>query len=255
MGKDPRALIYSVAGFVAGIFVMWRGFHWFKRKRLIEDIPTSKVRAIAMGLVEIQGKARQATKEIIRAPLSGKKCVHYKYVVEKRVQSGKSSHWKIISRGYNPDPFYLEDNTGKVMVEPKYADMHIPKSHQSSSSWGKDPGAQVKSFLKKESIKFEGALFGANYTMRYTEWIITPGMQLYVMGTAADNPYVENATSVHGVEDAIIKKGSDGILMISNRKEKQVLNKIKWKAIGYLAGGFLLSLVCLIIIIAFLSLL
>lgn len=250
MAKSVEGLVEVSVGFVAGLFLMWRGFHWFKRKRLIEDIPTSKIRGIAMGLVEIKGKALPAVKQIRKSPLSGKKCVYYKYIVEKLVGSGKSRRWVNVSSGRSPEPFYLEDETGKVMVEPKYAELHIPKSYTSKSKWGKDPEPIVKNFLKAEKIRFEGKLFGMNYTMRYTEWIITPKMNLYVMGAAAKNPHVEGGTAVKSVENIMIKKGPDRILMISNKKEKQVLNTLKLKSFGYMAGGFLLSLVCLAIFIA-----
>jgi hypothetical protein len=249
MAKNIEGMAYAAAGFAAGLFLMWRGFHWFKRKRLIEDIPTSKIRGIAMGLVEVKGKALPAAKEIRKSPLSGKKCVYYRYLVEKLVSTGKSSHWVTVRKGRSPEPFYLKDSTGEVMVDPKYAELNIPKSYTSRSKWGKDPSSVVKNFLKAEKIKFEGFL-GMNYTMRYTEWIITPNMELYVMGAASKNPHLEGGTSARGVENIIIKKGADKILMISNKKEKQVLNTLKLKSIGYMSGGFLISLACLAVFIA-----
>jgi hypothetical protein len=52
---DTDILFYSVGGLLLGLYVFYRGFHHFRRKRLIENTPTSKVRSIAMGLVEIFG--------------------------------------------------------------------------------------------------------------------------------------------------------------------------------------------------------
>ena len=250
---DPRILIYAVIGFFAGLFLMYAGFGLFKRKRLIENLPTSKIRSIAMGLVEVNGKARHAKEKVMTSPLSGKKCVYYKYTIEKYVSSGKSGHWRMIKYDVGPGPFFVEDNTGTVLVDPKKADIKVPMSYQSQSSWGKDPEPLVKKFLEKEKIKFEGALFGANFSMRYREWIIPPGMELYVLGEAKDNPYVEEGTAVHGVEDIMITKGKDKIMMISHGKEKQVLKSLKWKAFGGLIGGLVLSVVCLVITLAYIS--
>lgn len=253
VNRDIGRFIYPIIGFFLGLFLFYKGFSWFKRKRLIEDIPTSKIRSIAMGLVEVKGKALQAKKEIKQSPLSGKKCIYYRYLVEKLVSSGKSSRWVRVKQGRSDEPFFVEDETGKVMVDPKNAEVHVPMSYHSRSKWGRDPEPAVKRFLQKENIRFEGRLFGANYTMRYREWLIAPKMQLYIMGTAADNPYVEEATAVKGVKDIIIKRGREKVMVMSNRKEKQILNTLKLKAIGGIAGGALLSVVCLILIIAFIS--
>jgi hypothetical protein len=176
------------------------------------------------------------------------------YAVEKYVSSGKSGHWQTIKKNSSPDPFYIQDDTGKVLVDPQKAEIKVPMGYHSQSSWGKDPEPTVRKFLQSENIRFEGSLFGANFTMRFREWLIPPGMALYVMGEAGDNPYVEDATSAEGVEDIMIKRGKDKIMMISHGKEKQVLSSLKWKAFGGLIGGFLLSLVGLVIIIAFISL-
>ncbi len=250
---DPRILIYSIIGFFAGLFLMYSGFGWFKRKRLIEDMPTSKIRSIAMGLVEVNGKARHAKEKEMKSPLSGKKCVYYKYTIEKYVSSGKSGHWRMIKYDVGPGPFFVEDKTGKVLVDPKLANIKVPRSYQSQSAWGRDPEPAVKKFLENEKIKFEGALFGANFSMRYREWIIPPGMELYVIGTAKDNPYVKEGTAVKGVEDIMITKGKEKIMLISHGKEKQVLSSLKLKAFGGLIGGFVLSLVCLIISLAYIG--
>ncbi len=248
-----EVLFYSAIAFGFGLLLMWGGFSFLKRKRLIEDIPTSKVRSIAMGLTEVKGKAHAAAKKIMTSPLTGEKCVYYKYAVEKLVSSGKSSHWVKIKGENSSDPFFLQDNTGKVMIDPSKAEVNVKRSYHSQSKWGKDPEPTVKKFLDNEKIRFEGSLFGMNYTMRYTEWIITPGTDVYVMGEAKDNPYVEEGTAQKGVEDIMISKGKDKLMIISTKKENQIVKGLKWKAIGCLIGGFLISLVALIIFIAGIS--
>ena len=250
---STEALLYPIIGFFGGLFLVFKGFSWLKRKRIIEDIPTSKVRSIAMGLVEVNGKAHPATKTVVTSPLTGKRCAHYLYKVEKYVQSGKSGHWRTIKRGESTEPFFVQDETGKVLVDPTNAEAHVPMSYHSESRWGKDPEPAIRKFLEKENIRFEGALFGANYTMRFREWVIGLNDEVYVMGEAADNPYVEEATAAKGVEDVMIKKGKDKILIISNKKEKQILNTLKLKAFGGIIGGILLSVICLAIVVAFIT--
>jgi hypothetical protein len=43
--------------------------------------------------------------------------------------------------------------------------------------------------------------------MRYTEWFIEPKDELYILGTAADNPGVK--LTAKGIENIIIKKGEN----------------------------------------------
>lgn len=68
--------------FALGIFTFFKGFQWFRLKRLIEDIPTSKIRSIAMGLVEIAGRALPYKDEILISPITKQKCLFYMFVVE-----------------------------------------------------------------------------------------------------------------------------------------------------------------------------
>ena len=53
--SDNELFIYATIGFFVGIYFFFKGFKWLKQKKTIENIPTSKIRSIAMGLVEIFG--------------------------------------------------------------------------------------------------------------------------------------------------------------------------------------------------------
>ncbi|MEZ4720285.1 MAG: LemA family protein [Flavobacteriales bacterium] len=46
-------------------------FHYFKRARLIEDTPTSRIRSAAQGYIEIVGAVSSARNKELAAPLSG----------------------------------------------------------------------------------------------------------------------------------------------------------------------------------------
>ena len=62
---------------VGGGAVFFYGFNRMKRFQLMNDTPTSKIRSMAMGLVEIKGKA--SAKKYLNAPFSRDECVYYKY--------------------------------------------------------------------------------------------------------------------------------------------------------------------------------
>jgi len=206
-----------------------------------------------MGMVEIYGAARPRGK-LMKSPLSKKNCVYYKYVVEEKRSSGKSSYWATIASGNKTPPFYIEDKTGKVLVDPKKAFIEIPLDLVAKSSTFRDPPEKIKRYLTAAGLKYENFL-GLNKTMRFNEWIIKPGDKLYVMGVAGDNPYVKEATAQKGVEDVMIQKGDRfDFYYISNKHEKDILNKYTWKVIGGLGGGAFLILVSLAtMVVSFLS--
>jgi hypothetical protein len=53
--SDPA--VWAVIAVAAGVYLFYRGFRKLQRKRLILNIPTSKVRSASMGLVEVNGHA------------------------------------------------------------------------------------------------------------------------------------------------------------------------------------------------------
>jgi len=220
-----------------GLFV-WALFS-FRKERLMENIPTSKIRSIAMGLVEIYGKVVPDTDNILKSPFSQNDCVYYKYTIDELRSTGKSTHWVTIKKGWDYRNFYLRDDTGMVLVDPLDAKIDIPVDNVFKSSLGKDPPDTVKKFLQRNNVAFEGFLFGINKTMRYTEYFIAPNDKLYIMGTATDNPFVKEASSVKGVEDIIITKGKqEKFYFISDKHESMILRKLRIiVACGFIFGS------------------
>lgn len=217
-----------------GGFLFAGGFKWWNQRNLIRDTPMSKVRGIAMGPIEVHGKVIPAQKKILKSPFSNKDCVYYKYTIEEYRRQGKSSSWVQVKGGEQHSFFFIEDETGGVLVDPLGATIEIPADGKYNSNFGRDPPKQVKSFLQTQGIGFEG-LFGANKKMRYTEYFIAPGDELYVIGRAGKNPHIEEGSAVRGTDNIMIQKGS--FYYISDKAETEVLKSFKWKVIGGLWGG------------------
>jgi hypothetical protein len=251
---EPKLISYALIGLIVGIVLFIYGFIWLKQKRLIEDTPTSKIRSIAMGLVEIFGEVI-AWQKTMKGPLSQKDCVYYKYSVEEYRRQGKNSRWVTISANSESAPFYLKDDTGKVLVEPKQAKINVEPSLSFESGMGRDPPKTIIDFLKSRKLSFEGFL-GINKKMRYTEWNICPKDKLYIMGSADDNPYVEETTGQKNEEDIMIQKGKNNpFYLISDKPEKEILGSLRWKVTGGLVFGPIITVVCLAIILSQLGML
>ncbi len=254
--SNTKMFFYSIAGLAFGIFLFFKGFVLLKKRQLIENLPTSKIRSLAMGLVEIFGSVVPAEKMILKSPFSSKDCVYYRYTVEELRGSGKNQRWETVKKDEKYVHFYLKDETGMVLVDSNGAKIDIPVDSEFRSNFGVDPPETVKKFLKSQNLRFEGLLLGINKTMKYKEYFVEPKDKLYIIGTAKDNPFMEEAAAKKGVEDVMIGKGlHEKIYYISDKHEKELLKKLRWQSIGGIFGGTLLTIGSLAIMLLNLNLL
>lgn len=118
---------YIISGIltVAGIGLLGYGFNLMHKYRLIKDIPRSKIRSMAMGLVEVHGTVE--CDNPMKTPFSANDCVYYRYEIQEyrrhtsRDSKGRTRttyRWDTISRGERSIPFFGRDETGKVYVNP-----------------------------------------------------------------------------------------------------------------------------------------
>ncbi len=235
---DIRLYLYVIVGFILGVVLFFFGFGLFSQKRLIENTPTSKIGSIAMGPAEVYGKA--VSLKSIKAPITNHDCVYYHYIVEEHVGSGKSSHWEVLKEDESSTNFYVQDKTGKVLVDPREAVVDIPQDYYTGiGGWSSVPPL-IKNFAKRYDINL-GNFLGMTNQMRFTEFYIAPGDMIYVFGTADENPNV--GVTAHSTENVIIKKGKHlKFFYISDKPEKDVLKSLSTKVYLYIIGGGLLSI-------------
>ncbi|MDD2890894.1 MAG: GIDE domain-containing protein [bacterium] len=163
--------ITSIIIFGLGIWLFCYGFSLFNRKRLIQNIPTSKIKSLAMGLVEIQGRCFPVTDKPLIAPYSQKECVFYYFKVQEYTRgSNNHSSWQTISEGSSGMPFYVDDDSGRVLVDPTKAEIKLEPRYISSTPDGKQ---NILLPLSSESMK-------------YIESFIIPGESAFVLGTAKE---------------------------------------------------------------------
>src|SRR2546426_1367798 len=104
-----------------------------KRKRLVDNIPTSKTTGVFIGLVELKGTAE--AEQPLTSYLAEQPCVHYWWTVEEhwsrtvtetytdsegkaQTRTRHESGWKNVANGGETIPFYLQDDSGVVLVRP-----------------------------------------------------------------------------------------------------------------------------------------
>ncbi|MBN1354429.1 MAG: hypothetical protein JW994_07155 [Candidatus Omnitrophica bacterium] len=179
--EDYRDVVCAIFFFAFGVWYFFFGFNRFRRKRLIENIPTSTIRGLAMGLVELSGKAE--TKIPIKSPLTQTDCVLYMYKIEERRRSGRSSSWATIASGNSfAYPFLVNDGTGRAMVFPTGAEMILPVDYKFTTGIFKDMPETLIDFMEKNRIRHSSWL--GSRTLRFKEWFIKENEPVYILGTA-----------------------------------------------------------------------
>jgi Zn-finger nucleic acid-binding protein len=234
--------VFLAFGTLAGIGLSAYGFVVNNRKRVIESIPTSAVRSLAVGLVEVSGRA-QSEGVPLRAPFSGLPCVFYSYAVEERRRSGKETRWETIAEGTSEEPFYVQDETGRVLVVPCDAQLILQDERTTRSNWmGALPEETILGLLKL-GIAVDG-WFGEK-TIRCSETCILPEERVYVMGAAQEQrgggDSTENSASLY------IGSSRDNEFIISDRSEKELLSRLQWHLWASIGGGPALTLLCLLL--------
>ena len=213
------------------------------RKSLMESIPTSPVRSLAVGLVEVSGHARPE-RELLRAPFSGMPCVLFSYQVEERRESGKDARWETIAQGTSEEPFFVQDTTGQVLVVPFDAQLILPDNRTTRNNWlGTLPEPTILGLLKL-GIAVDG-WFGEK-TIRCSEACILPEETVYVLGTAQENRGAADSTD--NSARLYIGSSRDNEFIISDRSEKELLSRLRWQVFACLAGGPALAVLCLLLL-------
>jgi len=153
---DPRGIVlYCILGFGAGVGLFIYGFRLLQRRRLILDTPFSKIRSASMGMVEISGQAVGPYTMV--APITARPCYYYRTLVWEYKQSGKNKTWVKVAGECMHLPFFIDDNTGRVLVDPRGADLdlHCDFKQEFCDSFftTKEPApANVHSFLSRHGI-------------------------------------------------------------------------------------------------------
>jgi hypothetical protein len=243
--SESRDVGYAILGFGFGVWSFFHGLKVLQEKRLIESIPRSTVRGLAIGLVELTGKAKKT--KTLQSPLTSTECTFYRYTVERYESSGRSGRWVLIAHGDSVFcPFCLDDTTGQVLVLAKGAEFVMPADYTFTTGLGKTLPDNLINFMEENGVQYKG-LFG-NYTMRFNEWYIKHDELVFVVGTAQKNTIQleEVQSNPQGdVSDVIITKGDGQIFIVSDESQMDVVKGFSWQAFCGIWGGSALSLATL----------
>ena len=162
-----------VSGVVAAAAV-FGCFLYLHRCRLMENMPTSRLRSAAQGYVELEGVARLMPGDAIIAPLTRTSCCWWRFKVEEERGSGKNRRWVTVDSGLSDDSFELDDRTGKCVIDPVGATV-IPSRRRVWYGASRTPSVSPelgRGWLRRVFSKY-----------RYTEELLDRDHPLYALGT------------------------------------------------------------------------
>jgi hypothetical protein len=158
--------VVAAACFVGSFVVLHRA-------RLMENMPTSRLRSVAQGYVELEGDARLMDGPPIIAPLTKTRCVWWRYAIEEKRRSGKNSKWVTVESRTSDECFELDDGTGRCVVDPDGAKV-IPSARQRWYGGSRTPDTGPAA---------GGGWLRAGFSRyRYTEERLHPADPLYALG-------------------------------------------------------------------------
>lgn len=156
--ENPRLmagldLLFGFSGIVVSVLATYMDSLWRTRQAAQVDIlPTSRARSVALGLVELEGRAQHVSPGT----------------------AGPVLYYNSRSPGRNrKEPFYLEDTTGRILIDPRAT--HL-RTRARTSLGGR---------LTETVLKNREQLPDLTHPHVMT---LEPGDPVYVIGTAQENP-------------------------------------------------------------------
>ncbi len=217
---------------LVGLVLMYLGVSSYLWARKIENIPTSKIRSIAVGLVEVKGTPRPAGTFI--NPISKKSCAYYNIVISYLPGTSTGTRWVELFNESSPGKFYLEDDTGRILVQSESKNMGVMPRTEFEEEGKLSP--EVIGFLNSRPETKKGLEAARGKRILVTEYCLDGSTELYVLGTAGQ---LEGASSEVHSENLVIRRGSsDKTFFMSGKSEKDSIRNSSLYAMVFMAVGF-----------------
>lgn len=226
-----------VLGALLALVSLGGAFRAGRRRRLIDNLPTSKTSGIFIGFVEVKGTAESA--QPLTSFLAEQACVHYAWTVEEhwsrtvtetyrdskghiKTRTRHESGWRQVDGGGETIPFFLHDDCGAVLVRPEGAKIE-PLVMFDETCGRSDPLYYAKGPAN--------AIANSDHRRRFVENGIPLKAGLYVVGQARERKEV--------VAPEIAADEHAPMFLISTRTEEQVSSGMRWGARGWTIFGLI----------------
>ncbi len=250
-------LVGAGGGLASGVYLFLQGFRVLRNQRLVANLPTSKCRSVAMGLVEVTGRAvgeKTLLSPFVKIPS------YCSYTEAGYWVKGTTNRDRVWADMVGParaqmavEFFYVEDQTGRVKVDPTDANLRVRvdlefDAQDGRVTWHKcnvaGPDAASRSASIKEKIRVlcaPGGRLHKGSKLEFKQQNLCPGDPVYVLGEAGEVPGVADEQ-----ERIVIRKGSrHPWFYIAEASQKEALHELGQGAWLRVYGGAALSLASL----------
>ncbi|MCL9814348.1 E3 ubiquitin ligase family protein [Natranaeroarchaeum aerophilus] len=186
-----------------GLYIGYVGLRKYQTSQLIANTPTQKARSVAGGRAELEGKAVPANGTVPK-PLSDGDCVYGQYEVQERriirIPTGKNRKsmripvWVTVGRGDIGQPFYIEDDTGRVPVDPSDLDLLVENGTGTRTARTDErtpPDVQQfeehhdidgdnKGFIERTKDDFHPTNISVRTLLKYWAYVSSPFLNLFM---------------------------------------------------------------------------
>jgi len=213
----------GVGGYLAysGGRELWAIYHVLRN----DPVPVRELQG-REGPVEIEGTAASDDDAgTVTAPFTGAECLAYEYEVEELRSSGKNSSWRTLEEGSGGATFVVEDDTGRVRVDPEGADIRL-EDHTTKVSPGEELPEELAAYVEStdEVEKQDGTVdllvteLHVGNEQRFTERRLDPGEGVYVYGEARRAPSTEWGSAL---VDVVVEDGEAApVFVVSDTDER-----------------------------------
>ncbi len=117
--------LIPIASVVIGVILFVVGFFKYREYRVLADTPQIPIRSVAMGLAHVAGTSTGG--QPLTSPLTQVPCYYYEVKVEKKVKRDNRETWEETHKERVEVPFYVQDETGYILVNPERAEYNLPQ--------------------------------------------------------------------------------------------------------------------------------
>ena len=216
-------------GLLVAIVALYFSLRACKLRRLIDNLPTSKTQGVFIGLVELKGTAQ--CEEPLTSYLSATPCVYYSYEIEEqwsrlvtetesdgkggeRTVTRRETGWSSVASETEMTPFYLQDDTGHLLVRPEGARVEALSVFSETCTpfnalyYGKGPALGV---------------IDSDHIRRFTETAIPMQAPVFIVGQARERQDV--------IAPEIAADANAAEFLVSVRSQEEISSGLGWQFI------------------------
>jgi hypothetical protein len=182
-----------------GIYFFFEGVHLIVRTLALKRACRSLVRDASPGPVAISGMA--IGPRTLKAPISGDPCFVYQTIVWEQSRPGRNQFWNKIADETLNLPFFVQDSTGQLLVEPFGAELDLrPEIEQefgSGSAYQDGLPPRVSIFLSRHGVS-------PGRPIRIEERTLRPEAPVFIAGALVQNPGVRVPSSSQNAHEPAV---------------------------------------------------